>query len=138
LAMAEMLWQQRHEKLLAAGPDLVAPVPMHWSRRFVRGTNSATLLAEVTARRMKIPAVLRLIKRLRNTPPQFTVPPYRRAKNVRRAFLVRPRPLLKGAHVLLVDDVLTTGATCSEAARTLKAAGASRVTVAVIARSLTR
>jgi predicted amidophosphoribosyltransferase len=63
------------------------------------------------------------------TPPQ-------RWENVRRAFSVRGGYHLKEAHVLLVDDILTTGATCSEAARTLRKAGASRVTVVVAARAI--
>jgi len=77
------------------------------------------------------------VRRRRHTEPQFSLPPSQRLPNVRRAFAVRKGYPLTGQHVLLVDDILTTGATCSEAARALKAAGAGRVSVVVAARTLT-
>jgi ComF family protein len=136
LAVAELIWQRCGERLGAAGPDLVVPIPIHWRRRWSRGTNSASLLAESLARRLHVPLGASVLRRRRDTPLQFSLPPSQRWPNVRGAFSVTRRYRLRAAHVLLVDDILTTGATCSEAARTLKRAGAARVTVAVAARAL--
>jgi predicted amidophosphoribosyltransferase len=82
--------------------------------------------------------VARLLIRKRNTLPQKELPPRERFKNLRGAFRIRKRmlPHLGGSRVVLVDDILTTGATCSEAARVLKQAGAAAVAVAVVARAL--
>ena len=76
-----------------------------------------------------------ILVRRRNTLPQASLAPSRRFENVRGAFRVRRPETVKGARVLLVDDVLTTGATCSEAANVLKQAGVAMVAVAVIARA---
>ena len=73
----------------------------------------------------------------RNTPPRVSLPPSKSWQNVRQAFSAKRSYSIQGAHVLLVDDIMTTGATCSEAAHTLKAAGADRVSVVVVARTLT-
>ena len=113
---------------------MVAPVPMHWVRRLGRGWNHSSGLARRVARRLKLPMDDELV-RTRNTPPQVGLPASQRAGNVRGAFAV-PRPKeVAGANVLLVDDVMTTGATANEAARTLRRAGAERVIVAVVARA---
>lgn len=76
-----------------------------------------------------------ILIRQRNTLPQARLPPSRRFANVRGAFRIRRPDAVRGARVLLVDDVLTTGATCSEAAKMLKQAGAASVAVAVVARA---
>lgn len=136
-ALAALTWDRCGERLAALEPDLVVPVPLHWQRRLVHGTNSAAVLATGLARRLPARLATRLLRRRRNTLPQFSLPPYKRWPNVRRAFAVRGGYPLGATHVLLVDDILTTGATCSEAARTLKAAGADRVSVVVAARTLT-
>lgn len=73
--------------------------------------------------------------RSRNTLPQAELTPQRRFQNVQGAFHVRRPAAVKNARILLVDDVLTTGATCSEAAKMLKQAGASLVAVAVVAKA---
>jgi len=109
---------------------------MHWRRRWVQGVNSPDLVAQCLAAELGIPVDLGVLCRQRNTIPQANLPPKQRFANVRRAFAVASGYDLTGLHVLLVDDVLTTGATCSEAARALKAAGARRVSVAVVARAL--
>ena len=116
------------------GFDLVVPVPMHWRRRFARGCNHAGILAGAVARGLRLPLGDELI-RVRNTPPQVHLPKSRRVENVRRAFGVRPRARIEGARVLLVDDVTTTGATASEAARTVLRAGASSAHLAVVAKA---
>jgi ComF family protein len=136
LAVAELVWQGCGERLCEARPDVVVPVAMHWRRRWARGTNSAALVAERLAGRLRVPLAAGLLRRSRNTPPQFTLPPSERAANVRGAFCVNAGYHLDKARVLLVDDVLTTGATCSEAARVLKRTGAAHVTAVVAARTL--
>lgn len=136
LALAEMIWQQCRARLEAVLPDVVVPVPMHWRRRWVRGTNSAVLLAERLAQRLRAPLATDLLRRTRHTPPQFSLPPSERPANVRGAFAVRPGYHLREARVLVVDDILTTCSTCSAVARTLKQGGAGYVAVAVAARTL--
>lgn len=136
LAMGKLLWQRFGPQLGALRLDVVAPVPMHWRRRLEHRANSASVLAEVLARRLDTPFAERLLKRHRHTAPQFDLTPPQRWDNVRQAFRVRSRYRLARAHVLLVDDILTTGATCSEAAGALRRAGAAEVTVIVLARTL--
>ncbi len=114
--------------------DLVLPVPMHWRRRLLRGTNHAAVLAATVARELAIPLGGELV-RVRNTPPQIRLSRTQRIKNMRGAFSVVDRPSVEGARILLIDDVTTTGATANEAARTLLRAGASAVSLAVIAKA---
>jgi ComF family protein len=136
LAMGRLLWHLRRERLESLQFDVVAPIPLHWRRRLVHRTNSAAVLAETLAGRIGAPLAGGLLRRRRHTPPQSELTPPQRWKNMRQAFSVRSSYHLTSAHVLLVDDILTTGATCSEAARALRKAGAERVTVAVVARAI--
>lgn len=136
MAMGRLFQRRRGNDVASLHPSLVVPVPMHWRRRLVQGVNSPDVLAECLARELAIPMAPEALRRARNTIPQANLPPRRRFANVRGAFDVGSGYDLRGVHVLLVDDILTTGATCSEAARVLKAAGASSVSVAVVARAL--
>jgi predicted amidophosphoribosyltransferase len=136
LTMGRLLVEMREGRLADIGADVVAPIPSHWRRRLVHRTNSAAVLAEILAGRLRVPLAERLLRRSRYTVRQSDLSPTDRWSNVRRAFSVRGGYHLREAHVLLVDDVLTTGATCSEAAKALRKAGATRVTVAVIARAM--
>ena len=111
----------------------VVPVPLHWRRRWRRGYNQAAALARALALGLQIPSRDRWLRRVRATPFQTAVAPSARRANVRGAFRAVADPNLTGQTVLLVDDVLTTGGTASEAARALRDAGASRVVVAVLA-----
>ena len=135
LALAELLWERCGERIAAMRPDVVVPVPMHWRRRLVRGTNSPSLLAEVIARRLRVPLAAAMCRRTRNTPPQSSVSPSERPGNVRGAFSLAAGYHLECARVLVVDDILTTGSTCSALARVLKRGGASQVGVVVIGRA---
>jgi ComF family protein len=135
LALGRLLVQRRRDALLSLQAEVVLPIPMFWTRRIGRGVNSPDVLADCVAESLGIPARHGILVRRRNTLPQHHLPPSRRFQNVRGAFRVRRPHAVKGARVLLVDDVLTTGATCSEAARMLKQAGAASVVVAVIARA---
>jgi ComF family protein len=136
LSVAELVWQRQRERLTALQPDVIVPVPMHWRRRLVRGANSPVVLAERLAVKLGAPLAADLLRRTRHTQPQFSLPPSERQANVRNAFAVRPGYYLNAAHVLLVDDIFTTGSTCSAAARALKKAGAQHVAVVVTARTL--
>jgi ComF family protein len=112
----------------------VVPVPLSARRLRERGFNQAVEVARALARRAGRPVELELLERSRDTAPQLDLPWADRRKNVRGAFATA-RALL-GAHVAVVDDVMTTGATLDEAAGALKAAGALRVSNWVVARTL--
>jgi ComF family protein len=133
MTMGQLLWETRGERIAAWQPDVVVPMPMHWWRRVRRGANSPELLADVLARRLGIPT-RRLLRRRRHTRLQRLLPPGERWINVRGAFQALRQRKFRSARVLLVDDILTTGATSSEAAKVLRAAGAADVAVAVLAR----
>ena len=109
--------------------------PLHWWRRWQRGYNQSSSLALALATRLRLPLEKWWLKRIRNTPSQKALSAAARKENVRGAFRVRSTAAPKGRSILLVDDVMTTGATAHEAARVLRAAGATRVIVAVLARA---
>ncbi len=136
MALGRLFQLRRGGEVAASAPGLVIPVPMHWRRYWVQGVNSAEVLAECLAQEMNVPLAARILRRVRNTLPQANLSPKQRFDNVRGAFEVRSGYDLNGSHVLLVDDILTTGATCSEASRMLKAVGAETVSIAVLARAL--
>jgi ComF family protein len=116
---------------LAAAADLVAPVPLHKGRLQERGFNQALLLARAFP---EVPLAREALIRVRHTDPQSGLNPKQRRENVRGAFAA-PRPeRLKGKHILLIDDVYTTGATVKECARVLRQAGALEVSVLTVAR----
>jgi ComF family protein len=115
--------------------DLVVPVPLHGSRERSRGFNQAELLARPLATAIGVPLEPECFQRIRATDPQVGQSFSARKKNVKDAFKVTRPAVFKGRGVMLVDDVMTTGATASECARTLKEAGAREVHLAVIARA---
>ena len=121
----------------AAAPTLLLPIPLSATRLRERGYNQAWELAKRLARRLHCATDAGLLLRVKETPHQLALPPERRAANVRAAFAVEPLRAaeLRGRSVTLVDDVMTTGATVAEAARTLLQAGAADVGVWVIART---
>ena len=104
--------------------DLVVPVPLHWRRRWSRGFNQSELLARLTARRCGI-AMRNVLRRTRATGAQAGLSNSRRRRNVADAF--RARESVAGRRVLLVDDVLTTGATANACAAALKQIGRAHV-----------
>lgn len=114
--------------------DLVVPAPMHWRRRWSRGFNHAELLARQVGRRTSL-QVENALRRRRNTPSQSGLTNAARRRNLSGAIEVRQPGKVAGRHVLLVDDVLTTGTTASACARALKRSGAARVTVLTVARA---
>jgi ComF family protein len=124
---------------LLADADLVAPVPLHWRRLFTRRYNQAQLLAGVavaTAPAGRVRLVPDLLRRRRWTGSQTGLGARQRHDNVRLAFDLHPRwaRMVQGKSVLLVDDVLTTGATVEACVRVLQRGGAAHVDVLTLAR----
>lgn len=135
MSLGDLLADVCGSSLHAAQPDAVVPVPMHWSRKMWRGVNSAETLAECVARRLELPMAAHLLSRSKRTAPQARLSIPRRRANVRGAFRAGKHRDLAGARILLIDDIMTTGATLNEAARILRAAGAESISVAVLARA---
>ncbi len=115
------------------GAQVLIPVPLHWWRKWRRGFNQSEALALAIARQLDLPCEPAWLRRVRHTPHQTSLGAAERRANLRGAFRASPTAELKGKTVLLVDDVLTTGSTASEAARALCEAGAAKVVVAVLA-----
>ncbi|MFO0959516.1 MAG: ComF family protein [Isosphaeraceae bacterium] len=133
------LWAQSRGHRLPIGDDenlLVVPVPLHWWRHYSRGYDQAEALASALGKALGVPSCGAL-KRVRKTPKLAGLSRTDRGRLMRGAFRVgwRGRRQVAGRTILLVDDILTTGATCGAAARALKRAGARRVIAAVIARA---
>ncbi len=114
--------------------DLIVPVPMHWRRKWDRGFNQAEALAAILGRRLALP-VRNILRRRKATPPQAGMTAAKRRANMTGAFRLRRRQNVRDTRILLVDDVLTTGATLGACARVLKRAGARHVSVITVARA---
>ncbi|MEL6301841.1 MAG: phosphoribosyltransferase family protein [Pseudomonadota bacterium] len=112
-------------------PSHVCPLPLHWLRRVRRGFNQSELLARALASTMGVPIVNHWLHKPRSTRPQVGLDEHMRQSNVKGAFAARRQ--CSGSHVLLVDDVMTTGATLLEARAVLLDAGAKRVDCLVLA-----
>ena len=129
-------WMARAGGELVAEAELIAPVPLHWRRLFTRRYNQAVLLARAVARGGRAELAPDLLRRARWTGSQAGLKADERRTNVRRAFALHPRWLdaVKDKAVLLVDDVLTTGATVEACALALQHAGVRHVDVLTLAR----
>lgn len=136
IALAQLLGKYKCLELTGYCADVIAPIPMHWTRRLRRGTNTAETMAESLSQHLNVPFAPNLLTRKLKTQRQADLPLGRRFDNVRGAFRIGKGYDLNGQRVLILDDILTTGATCSEAARELLAAGASEVAVTAIARAV--
>ena len=111
--------------------EMLLPVPLHWLREYRRTYNQSFLLSEYVSSRYGIPICRELLVRSRATPQQKLLNEKQRRRNLKGAFLAAPE--CKGRSIVLIDDVVTTGSTLSECARTLKKAGAYRVYAACVA-----
>lgn len=113
--------------------DVIVPMPLHWRKRWERGFNQAELLALPVARRYGL-KLSRNLRRVRYTRAQAGLNEQERQKNLKNSFRVDRPAQMAGKRVLLIDDVLTTGATLRAAAAALRSSGASRVTALTLAR----
>jgi ComF family protein len=129
------LWAPVLAAAVRARDAIVVAVPLHWRRRARRGYDHAWQLAHHACAAARIAPPVCALRRVRHGPAQSTLPALLRAANVQGAFAVVPRAPLAGRAVVLVDDVMTTGATLTAAARPLLAAGAASVTALVVARA---
>ncbi|WMS42846.1 ComF family protein [Acuticoccus sp. MNP-M23] len=134
--MATLMAPAAHD--LTADADILLPVPLHRSRLVARRFNQAALIADQLSPLVGIPVARYAVQRTRRTPHQVGLRRDERANNLHDAFMVKDRGAIAGRRVVLVDDVLTTGATADALAWTLRAAGARSVAVAVFARVVGR
>lgn len=136
LAPALGRFMRRAGAELIGGCDVIAPVPLHWTRLFARRYNQAAVLAHALAADGGPPVEADLLQRRRATPSQGRGGRAERRRNVRGAFALKRGHSVVGRRVLLVDDVLTTGATVTECARVLLDSGAAAVDVLTLARTV--
>lgn len=113
--------------------DAVLAVPLHWRRRWFRGFNQAVEIGRPVAASLGVPLVT-AVRRVRATPFQSGLSARERARNLKSAFVVRGA--LRYQHVLIIDDVITTGTTMCQVARVLKSAGVEKVSALAIARAV--
>lgn len=132
---AQLILDRLGDTLRRINLDAIVPVPMNPWHRLFRGSNAPTVIARAVGRSLGIPVWSRLLSRNFELIPQRGLSRAGRFRNVRGGYRVRRGYFLDSPHILIVDDVLTTGATCSEVARVLKHAGALRVSVLVVART---
>jgi ComF family protein len=133
LALANAL-AQRLARRIEHRPDLVLPMPLHPARLRERGFNQSLELARGIARNLGLPLCADGARRIRDTTPQSALPWKARKRNMRNAFACGVE--VAGRHVAIVDDVMTSGATLDELARTLRRAGAQEISSWVVARTL--
>ena len=131
--LGEWLADNLEDPRLQAPFDRIVPVPLHPTRQRERGFNQAKVLAQLLARRAAVP-MLDALQRIRYTTTQTRLDRETRIQNLRNAFRMRKSVDVRQLHLLLIDDVLTTGSTVDECARVLKDAGAASVRVVAVAR----
>ncbi len=115
-------------------PDCIVAMPLHPARLHERGFNQSLELARHIANKLNVPLLIHACQRVRDTPPQSSLPWKERGKNMRKAFTCTTD--LSGKHVAIVDDVMTSGASVNALAHALRQSGARRVSAWVIARTL--
>jgi len=114
--------------------DVIVPMPIHWLKKWQRGFNQSDDLAREIGKKWNVP-VRTVVRRKKATRPQAGLTNAKRRANMQGAFRIAGRKSLTGMRVLLVDDVVTTGATASACARVLKRAGAAHVALLALART---
>ena len=129
-------WMATAGKPLLGEADALVPVPLHWRRHWARRFNQSALLSEIVAKASGVPVAYRALKRVKATPQQVGLSQSARAQNVQGAFRVpaEGKAEVTGRRLILVDDVLTSGATMDACARALLRAGAAQVDALVFAR----
>ena len=131
-----LIQQEAFTKFASKEKILVTAVPLHINRERKRGYNQSELLGKELSVKFNLPYVPNLLLRIKQTKPQFELTKEERKKNILGAFSINPKckNKIKGKRIILVDDIFTTGATLSEAARVLKQSGAKKVIGLVVAR----
>lgn len=129
-------WMARAGHELLQNADALVPVPLHWRRAFSRRYNQSGALARVIAQACAVDIARDVLRRVRRTQQQVGLSRSERARNVQGAFAVPPDKAaeVQGRHIVLIDDVLTSGATADACARALLRAKAAQVDVLVFAR----
>jgi len=107
--------------------DLIIPVPLHPTRFRERGFNQSELIACLLSQGLQIPSDMTLIKRIRYTVNQARVNSKQRWTNIHGTFTIKHSDIIINKNILVIDDLMTTGATMSEMARVLKSAGANKI-----------
>lgn len=128
------LWLRHRTTLEACHFDSIVPVPRHWTQNIVRQIDCPQVIAKILGKLLRIPLKKSSLIKLRRTKKQSGLPASQRRTNLKNAF--RARENVAGRHLLLIDDILTTGSTAQESAKALLNSGASRVSIAVIARGI--
>ncbi len=120
--------------------NYLVPMPLHPDRLKTRGFNQSLEIAKTVTKQLNIPFDNTSVQRVKNTAPQASLPLKDRLKNVRNAFATTPEAAdkFKGKRIAIIDDVMTTGSSLDELAKTIKKAGAKQVECWVIARALTQ
>jgi len=132
--LGSLLTSLLHQKTICK-IDLVVPVPLHWKKKQERGFNQSELMAKKICRKLSIPISINNLHRVKNTLSQTQLSRLQRQKNVKGAFMVKNPEKFFQKNILLVDDVLTTGMTVSECAKSLENAGTNKVFLIALARS---
>jgi len=135
LHIGRMLGHRLNHSELATRADMLVPVPIHWRRRLKRGFHASQVIAEGVASVLQIPVQGNLLSCKRLTEKQGKLTGNKRFENVKNSFGLKSLTRVDGANVLIIDDVMTSGATLSELAKILKKAGAAEVNSAVAGRA---
>ncbi|OGV53662.1 MAG: hypothetical protein A2X45_04705 [Lentisphaerae bacterium GWF2_50_93] len=114
-------------------PDLIVPVPLHWTRSFTRGYNQTALVSHIISSETGIP-MKKILKRVKRTPKQANLSGVERRKNLKGAFSATCDEICRNRVILLVDDVLTTGSTLSSASSVMLESGAKEINILILAR----
>ncbi|MEL6582989.1 MAG: ComF family protein [Pseudomonadota bacterium] len=128
------IWLKRAGGELLATTDLLVPVPLHWQRRIKRGYNQSAELARALSKLTDIPAAPDALERRRATPPLGGLSREERTQTLKDTITLSKTAQVEGKSVILIDDVLTTGATATACTEALLAAGARRVSLLTLAR----
>ena len=131
--LGELWAETRRTDLLTDAPQVVVPISLHWRRRWSRGYNQSEAVARGVTNVLGLPLRSRVLERTRPTPTQTAQSPTQRWENVRSAFRVKSAADVQGLSVLLIDDVMTTGATADAATAALLQAGAAQVRLGILA-----
>jgi predicted amidophosphoribosyltransferase len=136
LACGELLAERWQEQPAMQPVDAVVAVPIRPRRRLLRAGSVTDVLAEAVAGRLRLPRMAGGLRYVRNVKQQSSLKPAQRRRNVRRSMAASKAYDVTGARMLVIDDVLTTGATADEAARALVESGAASIAVMVLARGV--